>query len=87
MEGTGITAKARREVLMRDSFDGCPCCVYCGNPYNLHLHHVVRRSQGGQGSKENLITLCWECHTKLHAGETDIKDFCMDYLDRQYGGE
>ena len=83
-----INKKTRQEVLERDSFDGCPCCIYCGKPSisgsGLHLHHVIRRSQGGANVKENLVTLCYGCHMKLHDGASEIQDYCENYLRRMY---
>lgn len=32
----------------------------------LHLHHVIRRSQGGPDTPENLVTLCAVCHDWVH---------------------
>lgn len=84
MRGTGINEKVREMVLARDSYDDRPCCVYCGNPYHLHIHHFVERSRGGKGVEQNLITLCWACHTDLHNGNEMIKKYCMDYLEEHY---
>lgn len=83
MKGTEISKEVRRRVFERDSYEGCPCCIVCGSPYALHLHHVKRRSQGGEGSADNLVTLCTVCHTKLHAGDLDIKNRSEKYLDEQ----
>jgi hypothetical protein len=89
LKGTNITKAVRAAVLKRDSFDGCPCCIYCGQPFpdgrGAHLHHIERRSQGGQGSEDNLVTLCFDCHTALHNGHSEIQDFCKAYLDRKEG--
>lgn len=32
----------------------------------LHVHHVVWRREGGADSPENLVTLCKDCHEKVH---------------------
>lgn len=85
-----IPQKVRQEVLERDSHDGCPCCINCGHPSlngkGLHLHHVKRRSQGGQHDPKNLVTLCFECHTDLHNGDSSIQAWCEEYLETYYGG-
>jgi 5-methylcytosine-specific restriction endonuclease McrA len=51
-----------QQVLRRDGWR----CQSCGQPTNLEVHHRVTRSQGGDDSEENLITLCAACHSNLH---------------------
>ena len=41
-------------------------CVACGNKDALHHHHLVARADGGSDGDTNLITLCAECHGKIH---------------------
>lgn len=43
-------------------------CVLCGSIYGQPNAHVVRRSQGGLGVEENLVTLCPECHRAFDEG-------------------
>lgn len=62
------------------------CCIYCGSHEGLHLHHYVSRGRGGMGIEQNLVTLCWKCHRRLHDGDTFIKNFCRDYLQEHYEG-
>jgi 5-methylcytosine-specific restriction endonuclease McrA len=52
-------------ILARDGWR-CQCC---GSSYNLHVHHVTPRGRGGDDAPENLITLCADCHSALHARE------------------
>ena len=54
------------EVLQRDGWR----CQNCGAHEFLQVHHRRFRSQGGQDSEENMITLCNRCHQELHAGAT-----------------
>jgi 5-methylcytosine-specific restriction endonuclease McrA len=56
--------RLRQQVLRRDGWR-CQCC---GSKSNLEVHHKDLRSQGGDDSEENLITLCVECHSILHGG-------------------
>jgi hypothetical protein len=58
----------RRKVLERDNY----CCTECGWPNGykrkareLHIHHIIPLSQGGDNSIENLATLCHICHKKV----------------------
>lgn len=87
-EKTDISPEVRRAVLERDSIDGCVCCVYCGKPMlhgGVHLHHCDRRSQGGEGTPQNLVSLCPACHMALHNGHSEIQAWCRQYLDEIYG--
>ena len=54
------------EVLLRDGWR----CQTCGAGTNLHVHHIQKRSQGGQDTNENLITLCAKCHRFQHGRKT-----------------
>ena len=47
-------------------------CVICHTTQNLHLHHKVYRSQGGDDSRENLCWLCINCHHDVHAGRVKL---------------
>ena len=59
-----------RRVLERDGWK-CrnPRCGFRGN---LHVHHIIYRSQRGKDESWNLITLCSECHDRVHAYELSI---------------
>ena len=61
---------SKAACLNRDNYT----CQHCRTKKGtLHAHHIVYRSQGGADTLDNLITLCEECHKKLHKGE--LKDF------------
>jgi len=73
----------RREILERDDFT----CRFCGrggrfSDYLLEVHHIIWRRHGGQDQPSNLMTICVECHDKLHYGKwkgrprtfTELKD-------------
>jgi len=47
-------------------------CRHCNFRGNLHAHHVVYRSLGGEDALNNLITLCNSCHSGHHNGHLDI---------------
>ena len=53
-----------RQVLQRDGWR----CQHCGGRTNLHVHHIQLRSQLGDDAKENLMTLCSDCHDQIHCG-------------------
>lgn len=48
--------------------DGYKCCK-CGCGGNLEVHHIWFRSEGGPDIAENLVTVCHDCHAKIHSGE------------------
>jgi 5-methylcytosine-specific restriction endonuclease McrA len=52
----------RNQVLRRDGWR----CQACGAMSNLEVHHKEFRSQSGDDSEQNLITLCAVCHASLH---------------------
>jgi 5-methylcytosine-specific restriction endonuclease McrA len=54
--------RLQERVLRRDGWK-CQCC---GTGLNLEVHHKQFRSQGGDDSEQNLITLCAGCHSFLH---------------------
>ena len=57
-------------VLHRDGYK----CQHCkAQKVKLHVHHIVFKSKGGTDTPDNLITLCSDCHSKVHCGEIEIK--------------
>ena len=52
----------RQQVLRRDGWR----CQSCGAMSNLEVHHQQFRSQSGEDSELNLITLCTACHAQTH---------------------
>lgn len=54
----------RQYVLKRDNY----VCRICGcKEAKFHIHHIETRKTGGN-APDNLITLCENCHEKLHKG-------------------
>ena len=53
----------KQAVLYRDNYT----CQICGkNHGRLEVHHIHFKSQGGSDRMDNLVTLCSECHNKIH---------------------
>jgi ATP-dependent DNA helicase RecQ len=52
----------RQQILRRDGWR----CQSCGAMSNLEVHHQQFRSQSGEDSELNLITLCTACHAQTH---------------------
>ena len=51
-----------RRVLERDDWR----CQACGSMHHLQVHHVRFRSHSGGDTEYNLITLCADCHHRVH---------------------
>jgi len=51
-----------KKVLERDGWR----CRKCGSLENLQVHHGTKRSQQGNDSLGNLVTLCMYCHMAEH---------------------
>lgn len=56
----------RCAILHRDNYT-CQCCGK--KNCRLEVHHIKFKCNGGSDDEENLITLCEECHKKIHRGE------------------
>ena len=54
--------RLRVRVLQRDEWR----CQACGSMSSLEVHHARFRSQQGDDTEKNLITLCSRCHKQLH---------------------
>ena len=54
-----------RRVLERDGWR----CQACGKMYQLQVDHLKLRSHSGSDEEQNLITLCTECHKRIHTCE------------------
>lgn len=59
----------RTKVLWRDKWQ----CQHCKATEMLHAHHIRYESQGGTNTVQNGITLCRNCHQKLHDGVWELK--------------
>lgn len=85
-KATSISPKVRQEVEARDSINGVPRCIFCGNPDCRGEAHFIRRSQGGLGIPQNLVTACRTCHAMFDEGkEKDTyRKIARDYLKSKY---
>ena len=56
---TDVSKETRKYVKKRDGNK----CIICGSKGALTMAHIfVSRGQGGKGSKENIVSLCTNCH-------------------------
>ncbi len=61
--------KLREQVLRRDGWR----CQLCGSMTNLEVHHKQFRSHSGEDDEQNLITLCFNCHSSAHGQDVGPK--------------
>lgn len=59
----------RKKAYTRDEYKCCNCRAQGGKEgdFELHAHHIVPRSAGGNDTLSNLATLCRNCHHKIHS--------------------
>lgn len=67
----------RHKVRCRDGWR-CRCCQHRDN---LHVHHIIYRSQGGDDAEWNLITLCAMCHDAVDYSRCIIKQEGSEIVD------
>jgi 5-methylcytosine-specific restriction endonuclease McrA len=63
-----------RRVLERDGWR----CQFCGSLQSLQVHHLKFRSQLGDDTEQNLITLCAQCHEQAHVKSVYGANFSLD---------
>lgn len=80
-KATQIPERVKRKVYARDN----GLCIVCGLP-GLPNAHYIRRSQGGMGIEENIVTLCPKCHHDYDNGflRAEIGAWISEYLDGFY---
>ena len=68
-ESSRLSENLRIATLMRDLYQ----CTQCGKKNtNLDAHHIIWKEHGGKDTIENLITLCKQCHEKVHKGKLKL---------------
>ena len=79
-----ISQATKKKVWKRDN----ERCIICGRwvPVSCANAHYIKRSQGGLGIEQNIVTMCPECHYKEDFGQdTKIyEDKIKTYLKRKY---
>lgn len=80
----GIKKSIKMKVWERDNHR----CIFCGRLVNWYYanSHFIKRSQGGLGIEENILTNCENCH---HLFDDTIKrnemfDYAYHYLEMKY---
>lgn len=63
-KATSIPKSVKEAVYERDGGR----CILCGRNNGEPVAHVIRRSQGGRGIEQNIVTLCPSCHRAFDEG-------------------
>ena len=76
-----IPKSVKVEVFARDN----GLCIICGKP-GIPNAHIIPRSAGGLGVKENIVTLCPSCHHEFDNGKHKLRyAYKVDkYIKSQY---
>ena len=80
-KATNISKKVKEIVYARDN----GMCIVC-RKQGLPNAHYVRRSQGGLGIEQNIVTLCLKCHNDFDNGlkRKEIENIIKEYLKSKY---
>lgn len=80
----GITKATKMKVWERDNHR----CIFCGKLVNWNYanSHFIKRSQGGLGIEQNIMTNCDKCHFQLDntTKRKDMIDYAFLYLSSKY---
>lgn len=85
-KATAIPPAVKAKVAERDGYRCLRCGAYCrvGNA------HYIRRSRGGLGIEENILTLCDGCHSVYDQSQQNDSGewylFFREYLSSKYPG-
>lgn len=81
-KATDISQAVKRKVWERDK----QRCIICGSHEAMPNAHFIRRSKGGRGIEQNVVTLCIQHHHEFDNGKNGIhiKALVRDYLRNQY---
>ena len=85
-QATAISNSVKLAVYIRDG----ERCILCKRPvhWSCACAHVVRRSQGGKGVEQNVVTLCPACHRETDEGpmsKANMRDI-IKYITDLYPG-
>lgn len=50
-------------------------CELCPSKLEIHGHHILDYSFGGEATPENILVVCKVCHDKVHAGEITVDTY------------
>lgn len=77
-----ISQSVKARVWERDGHR----CIICGSFHAMPNSHFIRRSQGGLGIEENIVTMCFRCHSMYDQGvdRKAMEAYTENYLKSKY---
>ena len=77
-----ISKKVKDIVWERDG----ERCIVCNSHQAMPNSHFIRRSQGGLGIEENIVTMCMDCHREYDQGieRRPMEIYVENYLKSKY---
>jgi 5-methylcytosine-specific restriction endonuclease McrA len=70
----------RKAIQIRDGNR----CRFCLTPKNLHVHHIIYRSQRGSNDERNLVTLCLGHHDTVHSSKRRWQPVLLELIRLHY---
>lgn len=56
------------------------CCELSGHSSNLHLHHVLFKSQLGDDVRANIVCMHYQLHERYHHGDENVRARLARYV-------
>ena len=77
-----ISQKVKEAVWERDNHR----CIICRSNKAMPNSHFIRRSQGGLGIEENIVTMCGRCHSMYdqYIDRENMETYIENYLRSHY---
>jgi 5-methylcytosine-specific restriction endonuclease McrA len=77
-----ISQKVKEAVWERDGGR----CIICQSNRAMPNSHFIRRSQGGLGIEENIVTMCQSCHSMYdqYIDRENMEAYIENYLRSHY---
>lgn len=77
-----IPQRVKDRVWERDGYK----CIICHSRYAFPNSHFIRRSQGGLGIEENIVTMCMTCHSMYdqYIDRKNMEAYIENYLKNLY---
>ena len=75
-----------KEIHNEGTIAICPICCKCKEGFDIH--HLIKKSQGGTNTIDNLVVLCSECHHLAHDEPRRFRELfgCIKYNFLMKGG-